>query len=634
MHTPRLPALFPERQHVHGAVTRRRLQICAALFLAIAASGFSLAQLSATEAWRVFGLGLMLPGGGFLLSSEWHCVIATGIALVFFAASLLLWFATGNVLAPPLVWLGLAAMAAGLRQKPVPENASWVLLAVILSIALTILLHLLWQKFGGARWRQSANRELAKSIAETPFVVTEPSKPADEFSERELQLMRFLLDRALQPIESFDGFEWLDQFQTAAIRYQLHFAGYALAMAQATRLPALHGYLNEAQKRLIEKQRDHRVWRYWALENAWGHLARSPDPVAKENIMFSGFGATQMAMFQAASGCRDYLAAGSFTLKHTDGRRFAYDYPALIDVLERQLRESRFGLLACEPNWIYPLCNTITLASIKAADSQLGGQRWPALASRSRQALEEEFIDPFGRFVPCRSTYTGVALPIIGGAMPQAMTCFFLNATMPDIALRQWLMLRRQMLVRQSRHPTLRRSAFWPIDTGNYRFSRAAALAGSALAAIEMGDREIGDLCLNALDAECPLVEKHGRSYRPQASIWAHAVEMFAVSAQTSGFRTLIESPRLTNNYPTISELDYPQVLVARAVHDAGSLQATLYPGAGAGRQRIGLGGLRPGGTYRIEGCEEPSIRASSNGRAEIHTHLDERKEIRVSATN
>ena len=634
MHRRHFPTFYPERSFIYGKATRFRLLRSAALFAAMATLGFALTQFANANVWRVFGLGLMLPAGGFMPSSEWHCLITFGLALATFSASLLLWFATGNALAPPLIWLGLAILAVAIRQKPVPDGAGLTALGVILAIALAILLRLAWQKFGGQRWRKSANRELAQYLNKTSLVLSVPSNTAEEFSERELKLMRFLLDRALQPLENFDGFEWLDQFQTAAIRYQLHFAGYALAMAQASRLPALHGYLDDAQRCLIEKQRNHRVWRYWALENAWGHLARSPDPIAKANIMFSGFTATQMAVFQAASGARDYLAPSSFALEHPDGQRFAYDFPAIIDVLFDQFSNNRFGLLACEPNWIYPLCNTITLAAIKAADAQLGGTRWPALANRIRQALEEEFIDPFGRFVPCRSAYTGLALPILGGAMPQAMTCFFLNATLPDIAARQWLMLRNRMLNRQSPRHTLLRQAFWPVDTGNYRFSRAASLSASALAAVEMGDREIADLCLHALDTECPAISQDGRSFRPNASIWAHAVEMMALSAQPHSFRHLIETPRSSDNGPVIADLNYPDVLVAKAVHDSKGLQATLYPGSGVARQGIVLGGLQPGARYHSKGCEEELIHASPEGRAELHVHLDGRKEIRVLQAN
>ena len=71
---------------------------------------------------------------------------------------------------------------------------------------------------------------------------------------------------------------------------------------------------------------------------------------------------------------------------------------------------------------------------------------------------------------------------------------------------------------------------FWRIDTGNYRFSRAAAFAGTALAAVEMGDREVADLCLAALAEQCPAVAEADTFDRPHASVWAHAVEFCARS--------------------------------------------------------------------------------------------------------
>ena len=162
--------------------------------------------------------------------------------------------------------------------------------------------------------------------------------------------------------------------------------------------------------------------------------------------MFTGFVAAQMAMYQAASGRRDYDRAGSFALRHPDGRRYDYDFDALVVALDREQRRSDYALVACEPNWIYPLCNTIGAAAMTSHDRMHGGGRWAPLAADFRERLEDEFIDLAGRIVPCRSNYTGVALPMIGGATPQALPCVFLNATFPDIALRQWLLLRRGLL--------------------------------------------------------------------------------------------------------------------------------------------------------------------------------------------
>ena len=62
------------------------------------------------------------------------------------------------------------------------------------------------------------------------------------------------------------------------------------------------------------------------------------------------------------------------------------------------------------------------------------------------QYLGQKFIDYAGRIIPCRSSYTGMVLHAIGGALPQALPCLFLNATMPEIALRQWLLLRKKII--------------------------------------------------------------------------------------------------------------------------------------------------------------------------------------------
>src|SRR5262249_32038448 len=269
--------------------------------------------------------------------------------------------------------------------------------------------------------RRAASEYLAQHGAQAAAAFQPGSPEVGEFTPHDLQLMRFVLDRALQPVSSYQGFEWLDQFQTAPVRYQLNFMGYALSMAPATRLPALHGYLDDAQRRLIEKQTDHRIWRYWALENLWGNLDRDPNPVARENIMFTGFCAAQIALFHAASGRRDYERPGSLVLRHPSGKTFAFDLTSLVEALEREYMRSAFCLVAGEPKWIYPLCNTIAAAAVRGLDAQSGGRRWGTLEPAFRSRLEEEFIDLSARFVPCRSAYSGFAFPAIGGAQPQAM---------------------------------------------------------------------------------------------------------------------------------------------------------------------------------------------------------------------
>jgi hypothetical protein len=337
-------ALLPERHALCGPVTRRRLVRLALIYAAVFAAGLLLALGVSHPGWQAFGLGLMVPGGGFFAHADAGTVqglvhFGAGLtALAVFVFGLLLWFATGNVIAPPALWLLSAALAALMDHGPIPHHAAAAVPLGVAAVA-AIAVALTWAR----RAHYAARRREANLYLQH---VTLRPKPAiadrdRELSEQDIKLMRFLLDRALQPVDAFDGFEWLDQFQTAAVRYQINFIGYALSMAQATHLPAFGGYLNEAQRRLIDKQTDHRVWRYWAIENLWGNLALDPDPVKRENIMFTGFCAAQMAMYHAASGRRDYDRPGSFPLRHPDGRRYDYDFgsrAAALGICARRLR--------------------------------------------------------------------------------------------------------------------------------------------------------------------------------------------------------------------------------------------------------------------------------------------------------
>jgi hypothetical protein len=196
--------------------------------------------------------------------------------------------------------------------------------------------------------------------------------------------------------------------------------------------------------------------------------------------------------------------------------------------------------------------------------------------------------------------------------------------------VRQWLLLRRRLIDPAQSGRGLKRACFWPIDTGNYHLSRASAYAGTALAAVEMGDVEIARLCLDALDEECPSKIAESVCYRPSVSVWTHAVEFFARGGRRNGFRDLIEHPRAAAARPMLDPVPYPQVLVARACHAEGMLAATLYPGEGGGRFHLGLRGLAPGGTYVCEGTQEQRILADERGAGMIAVGIDRRTEIRI----
>lgn len=621
-------AQFSTDQKLCGPVTAKRLIRLCALYLLVAGFGVLLVLFSEAVSWQIAGLGLIFPAAGFLAHADLSSLsglvhIAMTLAGVgMFLLSLVVWFATGNVLAPPLTWVVLAVMASAMPHGHLHSTSLWGAVGLAVATGMAMVGVAFWAMLTGQKKRRDANQWLQGEGAALAATFSKPTTTCGEFSEADVKQMRFLLDRALQPLEAFDGFEWRDQFQTAAIRYQLNFIGYALSMAQATHLPAFQGYLTEAQRRLIVKQTDYRVWRYWTLENLWGNLRYNPDPIHRENIMFTGFCATQMALFEAASGQGDFKQPDSFTVQHPNGQRYASCASDLIASMQRETARSAFHLIACEPNWIYPLCNTIGAAAVKSYAPDV----WEGQHAHFRQMLDQEFLAYGTSIVPCRSQYTGLSLPRIGGVMPQAMPCFFLNAILPDVAMRQWLSLRRQVLSATG----LRHSNFWRIDTGNYRPSRAAAYAATALAAAELGDDEVRDLCLSALDAAYPSVSKGQNFYRPKASIWAHAVEFMARATTPHAFKRLMSAAPQPQKGLFICAASYPEVLVARAVCENGMLSAVFYPGDAPSRQAIEIAGLIAGQVYVCDGADEKNIVGNAAGNALIHLHLDGRKEILI----
>jgi len=315
-----LPEIGPSFQYISQKKKKRLLYF----YLAIVLLSTTILVLTNKSAWQAFALGLIVPGGSFLMHAsisnlEGIIHIASAASLfAIFIASIVVWFGSGNFIAPPSVWLLSAIGGAIWHSNKLPMAdicgqviPSFIILYGFIALLTCFLLIASLPRHFQTKLRQRTNAYLTH-CQDTPKDHNHISEKY-ELSPKTLKLMRFVLDRALQPIDEFNGFEWYDQFQTAAIRYQLHFMGYALSMLQHTHLSAFGGYLNQAQENLIRKQQNPKVWRYWQLENSWGNLNKNPDPIAKDNIMYSGFGATQILMYQSCAGKKSIQP---LTLRH------------------------------------------------------------------------------------------------------------------------------------------------------------------------------------------------------------------------------------------------------------------------------------------------------------------------------
>ena len=565
-----------------------------------------------------FALGLSFPGAGFL---HWAGPDSAtqGLALLYalaagfaFLLALLLWFATGNVLLLPLVWGGAALLAGNpaLLGLDGHSAAIWPRADTMLPTTLAFIAGIaIWRV---NRWRSPP---LPKARDVQPRYAC--ADLAEEIPLDQLKQLRLLLDRSLQPVDQFNGFEWRDQFQTAAVRYQINFTSYALSMAQRNFAPAATAYLIEAQRRLLLKQGDPRIWRYWAIQNAWGNLRRDRDPVQRDNIMYSGFVAAQMAYAGLTEDLRLFDRQGEW-------RR--YSLAEMTVLLADQYRSASYGLLPCEPNWIYPLCNMIAGSAVLACDRRTGRNEWKTIVRGFRESLTQEFAGPDGGYVAFRSALTGLGPARLGGTVMQALPCLFLNGLFPDLASAQWDHVRSDLAKRDWGR------AFWPIDVGNYGLSRASSYAASAAAAVEMGDGDTARALLDRLDAECPAQIIDGVAHREKASLWAHALELMALLGCTDGLRRIVNKPLPPASAgPHLSGASYGDVLIAEArCRDHHTLKLVLYPAAEHCRTMIEVSGLRPERHYRTGLCDTAFVKSDPNGDANIPLTLSGRTALHI----
>jgi hypothetical protein len=538
------------------------------------------------------------------------------------------------VLVPPAAWIGTAALASRRAGKggPTWERAE---IGVPLAMAAAGAAGVALQQ---AHFRRRAKRgkELNERLSKVTFPApstASSSPPTTESTPEDLQWIRYALDLGLQPRDSWEGFSFIDQFREGAVRYQLNHLAYTLAMSSYTRTPAFTGYVAEAQRNAIEKMLDPRIWRYWALENLWGYLTWDPDPVKKDNIMYSAYYGTMLGMYETVTGDHRYDAPGALTLRWGKNS-YEYDFGSLTDVVREQMLGSPYCVYPCEPNWIYPYCNTYGLNAAIMYD-RLHGKGWPEeLIERVREGLEGNFVLPDGRWASARSSLIGLKLP--GAATGyDALMAYWLYPGLPDVAQRSWWLARERLTKAGQNGGSAWEVAprSWDrVDPGDYSLGNATfSNVTVALAAREMGDEEAARALERRLE-EVPTVEAGGVRRFEDASVYTSLTHALARVTRENSMRDLIRYgfPEAWQKGPVLSEAAYPQVLVARAVSDGNDLQLVLQPGAGPCRTTLALERLVPGRPYAVEGAMIDRIEADGDGRATVDVELSDRLKVRV----
>jgi hypothetical protein len=625
--------LLPERPARLGPVSRKLVVRLACVLALIVVAGTLMVVLSDSAPWRTLGLSLVFPGGGFLYiaSPLWFALVMVALVL-----AVVLWWGISAHWAIPLVWLAAAAVATSLADGPrlfVDRGTTWPA-----AIAVVYLLAAAAVGTAVFRFERTYRRKLAKVpelnayLADVPL----PARPKvfEEPSEFDGELLAWVYDLALQPLDEFKGFDWGEQIHgPTCVRYQLNMLGYGLAVYAANFLPNAPQPVEQALANLILKATDLRVWKYWRTLNVIGNFDANPDPIVRDNIMLSAYLAEQINLYEAATGSTRFDEPGSLTFVWKDGRTYPYDHHSIVEAVRRNFEANELGFFPCEPGWVFTACNTMGAQALKGHDTLHQTAHWTAVEPKWRHAVEEEMLTPDGNLPHIRSKLVGLSFDT--GEVPGGE--YFLTGTngfadvAPDLAVRAGLLAMRgadaRMAALRERivdgelqldmEPAPERNTL--ITTAVPQWTR---LVGGARA---VGEHEVAQAALRRMEATCGTGQRWPERplHAGVQTLGIHLLTRWGIPLSTAA---LALRGYVAPQGPVLRDGPWDEVLVTLARCDDGvTLDLALVPrGPSSSPVTLTFDTLLPHESYELAlAGQVVAVAADAEGQATVRLTLD-----------
>ena len=248
---------------------QRRTQLQYAALVLAGLAGF---YTSPNSRIRVAGLSCFFPGAGFLAVGGVWGALGLVISIALIPLCLFAWFGAGGLAFVLANWIFPGLIATAIAGNTIWEPAGPIVF-VVSAVTVVFLVVSGYQRHNKAlKLREERNALLEKDEATRK---TQPAKQSHESGTRELstedlRLFQHYVQVAHQADDDWSNYTRIDQFQTAALRYQIYGLQWAIAYVQKYYMPNFNGYVKTGQEKLIEKSTTQDVMNFWKWESLWG----------------------------------------------------------------------------------------------------------------------------------------------------------------------------------------------------------------------------------------------------------------------------------------------------------------------------------------------------------------------------
>jgi len=468
--------------------------------------------------------------------------------------------------------------------------------------------------------------------------------PADYpiIGDTEMGQLRWALKIAEQPVDDFTLIGADDQAGGGGYRYTIAFMTYFLALEQYHKLPACPEIIQPAMDRLIKKMIAKPTWQYWAqvsqgvprLEPLMNRpYPESHDPIIDQNIMYSGHLGHMIGLYETLYRNFKWSEKDSIVFAWSGDEKYVYDNHSLQKIMYDQMNDNPWHSIACEPNAVFPACNQHPVMSFILYDHAHGADLAEVNDLFMESFIEKRLIDPWTHHA---AAYYMVKqdLTLSGGhvgisASMDGWTAAFMHVWQPDYIDRHYPYMRRDQVIWKDAERARLRLDYGPGQSLKYGYF--------AMLAKEVGDVETADkLIRQAEKTYRPKWEDGLHYYYPDQSPYAKIRSLaltgkliaLARANSENGLGAMHNQPFDNAHFsePRLSGVDFPNLLLKRAVHDrAGkALVITTAPGnSNKQKSSFTVERLNPQSTYVLHIDGEERERFTGKSSIEIEVGLD-----------